>query len=656
LCYFIESLATKHGVRIEVTELLLEQAKGLALFYGKDIPKEAALRVISQQIELTKTGHIREPVDIVEFIESPEYMNQGAYVRPAIMDHLYELHGTGKQYFEVVLGGGIGIGKNYFADNSLAFDLYKLSCLYSPQAYYELAVGSSIILIHQSKTLKLARKVVFEQFGARLDASGYFPKHFSHDPMYKAEMRFPHNITVMPISSADTAALGMNVFGGVIDEMNFMQKTKSKKKKALTGEEEYDQAKVLYNTIIRRMESRFDRLGVLPGKLYLVSSANYKGDFIDRKEKEAKTNPHIFVMHMAQWESFMNKDGTLNKKKYCGKLFFVRVPSKYSPGSIYDSNPPASLGEEDKIMKVPVEHREAFDSDLLGSLRDIAGVAIAKTNKFLDEEFIEKSFAKYITVYGKEQAFAEPIVTLSTKDSVESLLNLDFLRRLSGQGPFAAHIDLALTNDAAGVAIGHPIGSIDIGSRTVFDPQIGEFVKEAQGRLPVFGIPGVLQVLPPTGGEIELNMLRQLVGVIADFIPLYWLTMDRHQSASTLQYFRSRGVAASIQSLDRTPDPYIEYKFALKESRVYIAEHQVVMEESMDLEQDFSTGKIDHTEEGSKDVSDAIAGVVYKLSNQKVSYAKRSEPTALPLNAPLKSTTNRDFEGERPSSGRDPLY
>jgi hypothetical protein len=403
------------------------------------------------------------------------------------------------------------------------------------------------------------------------------------------------------------------------------------------------------------MESRFDRLGRLPGKIYLISSANYEDDFIDRKEKEAEDNPHIFVMHLAQWESFTNKDGTLSKKKYCGKMFWVRKPSENSAGAIYDNRPEVVEEEdEENLIQIPIEHKPAFDRDLIGSLRDIAGVAVTKTSRFIEKNYIRLAFSKYTSIYGDDQIFNEQSVVLTVNSEVQDLINIDFLRRLSPHGPFAVHIDLAISGDAAGVAIGHSIGSKEVASRLVFNKDTGELRRESKGALPIYGIPGALQVLPPDGGEIELNTLRELVGIVSEYLPIYYLTMDRHQSATFLQYFRSRQVNSSILSLDRSPDPYIETKFAIKEERVYIAVNNVLLEEFPNLDQDNITGKIDHPEGGSKDLADSVAGVVYTLSNKKSSYRLKYAPKILPKAIPIRKGGRATTR--RPSSGRSPLY
>jgi len=177
----------------------------------------------SASLRMERGLRVKKIVDVVEFVESKEFMNQGGALRPAIRTKLYDFfHEPGKHYIQAVLGGAIGIGKNYFADMAQAYMLYKLSCYISPQVEFDLAPGSSIIFIIQSKNLKLARKAAFDQLSARLKLSPYFMKYFPFDPHVKSELRFPMNIEVLPIGGSDTAALGLNVFGGQIDEMNFM--------------------------------------------------------------------------------------------------------------------------------------------------------------------------------------------------------------------------------------------------------------------------------------------------------------------------------------------------------------------------------------------------------------------------------------------------
>lgn len=645
LQFFVDGLAAEMGLSQGVHELLMEQVDKLGVIYGKTISRKEALKILSQQLEVTKTGRVREPVSISEFVESPEYMGQGPYVRPAIMDHLIRLFDDQDRYYEVVLGGAIGIGKNYFADMAVAYILYNMSCLYSPQAYYGLAPGSDIVFVHQSKTQILARKVVYGQFAARLGASSYFPKHFPFQKGYKAQLRFPHNISVVPISSAETAALGMNILCAVIDELNFMARVRRSSLTRFTGEEEYDQAEKLYSTILRRIESRYDLVGKAPGKIFLISSANYTGDFIDRKEKEAETNPHIFVMHLAHWDS------PPLTKIYSGKKFYVILPSDRAKGLLVKKKPVST----ENVVEVPIEYEDSFKKDLDASLRDVAGIAVTRHALYIDIESVQEGFQKYEVLYGKEQIFSEHTIVFENLQVLEAILNLGFLRQIKYRGPFGAHIDLALTEDSAGVGIGTVVGSKDIGSRTVYDPGKGKFVTQAHGNLPVYAMVGLLKILPPRGGEVNLNIVRDLLLLISDYVPLKWITSDRFQSAAMMQAFRSKGIASSVLSVDKNPSAYTETKHAIREQRVFYPFHPVLESEMKDLQQDARTGKIDHREGGSKDLADVVAGVVYEFSQKRFSYRKKGDP--LPITKqPDKRESGRLPVVPRPSSGREALY
>ena len=46
---------------------------------------------------------------------------------------------------------------------------------------------------------------------------------FRYDQRVKSELKFPKRIIVRPVSGADTAVIGQNVFSDVIDEINFME-------------------------------------------------------------------------------------------------------------------------------------------------------------------------------------------------------------------------------------------------------------------------------------------------------------------------------------------------------------------------------------------------------------------------------------------------
>ncbi len=637
LLYWVTDLSNKHNLSGEVKDMLLEQVVKLGVIYGKEINKRDALEVISRQLEITKTGYIQEPVDIVEFMESPEYWNQGAYVRPAIMDHLIKLFDPARVYYEVSAGGGIGIGKNYFIDGALAYDIYRMSCLYSPQSHFGLAPGSDIIIVHQSKSLALAKKVVFGQFSSRIALSGYFPKHFQPSPQHKAELRFPHNITVMPVSGTDTAAIGMNIYLAVLDELNFLKRVK--KKTDEDDEDQKEQAEKNYDAIVGRIESRYKLLGNpnAMGRVYMISSARSEGDFIDNKEKEAKTNPHIFVMHLAQWESFP-------PEVFKTGHFYVEMPEGIKKGKIHDTRPKTG-----NILKVPNEFKPKFEKNLLSALRDIAGKAIPKKGKYIDDFYITNASNSYEAIYGKEQIFISDSLDLDKK--MEDMVNIPLMLKLKYQGPFALHLDLALTICSAGMAISHVIGSKNPGAMMEFNAVLNNFVASTSKDFPIYGVPGLARIAPPSGGEINLGKVGQLVLLVSKFLDIKWVTLDRWQSAYLIQFFRENDMSSNVISVDRSPDPYDVARAAIMEDRVIFPISQILKDEFKGLHRDAITGIVDHGTGGSKDITDSITGSVYNLSLKRSSYRVLGAPK--PFHGTIRAPRKGD---DRPSSGREPMY
>lgn len=561
-------------------------------------------------------------VDIMEFVESAEFMGQAGYVRPAIRKKMIELHSEDR-FVEVLLTGAIGIGKNYFADNSLAYDLYKLSCFHNPQVEYDLAPGSSIMMIMQSISLALAKKDIFEQFKARIEMSPYFQRNFMFDPNVKSELRFPKNIYIVPVGGNDTAALGMNTFGGIIDELNFMQKTKDSVRVALTREEEFDQAERLYNTLIKRMKSRFIQKTKVPGKLYLVSSVNYPGDFTDRKLKEAETDPTIFVMKMSQWES-------LPPSRFTREKFPVEIGNDVKRSRILKDLSDAQ--DEQDVVWVPETYRKEFERDLETALRDLAGIATGAKHPFIPQrELIEAAQVEHETIYEGRQLFRVSDVVLQDIVDPESpdwdqIIDFEYLEDLLPDKTvgFAAHLDVGLTQDAAGLAIGRISGYKLLQNVQVFDERTSELLEFNDINAPIYTIDGALRILAPKNDEVDLHLVRDLVLFIRSRLFLKWCTMDSYQSAMLIQAFRKAKIRSGTLSVDASIAPYTELKLSIKDERFICPRHETLANELRGLERDPEKDKVDHPAGGSKDVSDASAGVVYMLHKKEARYRQSS--------------------------------
>lgn len=614
--------------------LLAKIENGLDVYPGDSVTQEFAYELIFSFRHLlqhgmeglgTRPGRKFEPVDIEEFVCSSEYMGQKDFVRPAILSELNRLFKNRYQYTEVVLGGSIGSGKNYFTDMAMAYVLYDLSSYYSPQLEFGLAPGSSIVFMMQSASIKLAKSVMYNQFKARISLSPYFTKCFPFDKKVKTELRFPNDIVIMPLSSTDTAALGLNIFGGAQDELSFMPVIK-RSKKAGNQNKVYDQAATLYNTVIRRIESRFLILGKVPGKLFLIGSANYPGNFIDRKIQDAKLRVDagekvsIFTMSMAQWES-------LPKDRFSKETFRIELPNESSAGRILKEGDKETLGAE--IRNVPVDYKERFEVDFEGSLRDIAGVAVGSISRFIrDIDKIILAATKHDGIFNKEQLFLQDTVDQCTaSSSIEDIINIKYIEEyLDPNTKFGAHIDLALTGDSAGISIGRVFGftssdpDLPLERKDTLQPS--NSLISVPETLPIFCIDGALSVLPPVNKEIDLFMIRDLILFLKQYINIVFANLDSYESAMMMQSFRDKRISSTVQSVDRNPQPYKDFKTAILTGRMLYPNHSILLGEIKSLIRDPITGKIDHPpgSNSSKDVSDCCAGIVHRFSRSRIAY------------------------------------
>ena len=543
------------------------------------------------------------PVSIREFITSPEYLDQGDSIYPLVLDELVKInnpkidglnHGLriGNIYAETVLTGGIGTGKTHIALLSIAYSVYVLSCLSNPQSLFDLDKSSEILFIFQSLNATLSKQLDYARFKHMIETSPYFKNHFLFDKNIDSELRFPNRIIVRSVNGQETATIGQNVFGGMLDEVNFMEVTENSKKATDGGE--YDQAIALYHSILSRRKSRFMKMGRLFGMFCLVSSKRYPNQFTDRKVKEAKAElqktgkTSIYVYDKRKWE--------IKPDDFCGKTFRVFIGDISRKPRLLGTQENISMQDQALVDNVPVEYRKDFEIDIMRALREIAGHSTLALHPFIMN--VEAMSA----CFGKRKS----ILTSTVTDFEYPKLKFISSRFTNPEYPRWAHVDLSLTGDSTGIAIGH----------------VPRFTKIKRGgdiveTLPVIAIDCTLEVRPPKGGEILFEKIRKLLYLLRDSgLNIKWVTFDQYQSADSIQILRQKGFVTGKQSMDKTSIPYEFTKMALYDGRIEAPSHDKLIEELQALELDAKKGKIDHPPQGSKDIADALAGVIYGLTRR----------------------------------------
>jgi hypothetical protein len=539
--------------------------------------------------------YLHTPITPEQFLDDDEFLGEGGHLYPMVRECFLELNNPEGNYQEAVLTGGIGSGKTTLALYSQAYQLYLLSIMANPHEVFDLDATSEILLVFQSIKASLAKVVDFDRFKGLIEGIPYFTKNFPFNPDLSSKLMFPNRIQVIPVAGTETAAIGQNVIGGILDEVNYMAVIEKSSQSVDSGT--YDQAVALYNSVSRRRKSRFLRQGKLPGLLCLVSSKRYPGQFTDIKEAEAKEDPTIYVYDKRTWE--VKPPGT-----YSGKDFFIFIGDQFRRPRILDNDEKVSQKDRDLVMAVPVEHRTDFDRDILSALREIAGVSTLALHPFINNtdaigRCVRKSMQNMSLIDGAD--FVTHKVKLRSKAMRESS---KFFRWV--------HIDLGLTSDSAGIVMGH----------------VPKFVRVRRGLteielLPMIHIDLILEIRPPANGEVNFAKIRELVYLMTEMgVPIRWVTYDSYQSRDSLQILRSKGYTTGLLSMDSTPIPYDVLKTGLYDTRVRMPRHDKLVHELSTLERDPKTSKVDHPPNSSKDISDALAGVVYGLSTRREVYAQ----------------------------------
>jgi hypothetical protein len=533
------------------------------------------------------TKYLRPRVPVGEFISNPDYVGPGTSLWPEVSKAIIEL--CEGDYIESVLTGGIGTAKTTVALYALMYGLYELLNMADPHKELFLDSASEISMVFQSITGGTAKSIDYQRFRNMIERSPYFAKYHPHDKDLESVLQFERNIIVKPVHSLSTAAIGENVIGGMIDEVNFMQIIE--KSSRATDQGVYDQASENYRAIARRRESRFMVKGNLPGMLCLVSSKRYPGQFTDKKQEEAKTNPKIYVYDKRVWD-------VKPPETFTGQWFDLFVGDLTRKPKFLTPEEAESVPEDDRhlVDKIPLEYKTQFEDDIYAALRDIAGVSTAALHPFIANlQAINDSFGKVTSLLSREDCdFVETSVTFNPKKFINT------------QFPRFVHVDLALTGDSAGIACGYV-------------PQFKK-MERAEGvieAMPYVVYDFVLEVKPPRNDEINYEKIRTLISVLRkNGLPIKWVTFDSYQSTDSKQLLRQLGFVTGDASMDKTTIPYDVFKTAILDGRLLAPRHEKAQSEIRALERDQKKNKIDHPSTGSKDCADAMAGVAYGITRR----------------------------------------
>lgn len=539
------------------------------------------------------------PATIREFV-GPGYLEEHDKIRPGLMQALVDIFGDkiDPHWISVkrraMMTGAIGIGKTTFASIVLPYMVHWVSCLKDPQDYFGLMKDSMIAFVMMSTSAKQAREVLFHDIHGRIDNSPWFKAHCQYDPKWDTQLKFPKDIWIIPGNSEETTFEGYNILGGVIDEGDSHKVTEKK-----------DYADAGWDTINSRIDSRYNDPVAEKHKGILIAIGQMKSanGFMAKKYKELLEDEDGHATRMTRWESegwhlYTEDKGDIQRKMETSprRSFYFDTRRKIA---IKKADVDTVT---DDMIEVPLAFAASFANDPLKALRDLAGIPPETEDPFITntDRIVSCQSNWSSRFYGRvpiDSTLAHaPILADWVRCS-------DSLKRV-------VHIDIAYSakGDALGLAMGHVPEIVDIN---------GE-------EKPLIVMDLLYRVRAAPGTEVQLGDVRGLIyELINRGYRVKYVSVDGFNSKDTMQQLAKRKIFTEQVSVDKNKAPYEDLRDAINDMRVEFPPYVSVLRKGdastvdiayKELAELTDTGrKIDHPPLGSKDLADAMAGVVYKL-------------------------------------------
>lgn len=615
-------------------------------------PKERAyfIEVLREELKnrdaSSKCKQIREIVPIKQWIRSTYYCGNDIlrlypYWEEQIVNIFDEERLPENKISQIILSGSIGVGKTTAAEIMLMRKLYEMSCYENVNAMFHLMSKTSIMFLYFSVNKTQAEATGFGEMRQWVDNSPYFKECFRRRERIDSLLVFPEGIT-FTFGSGSNDSIGMSVIATLLDEANFVGD------RGAGGNAE--KASDMYAGIVNRANSRFIIDGGVNHALnILVSSATTENSATERQIAISRDDPHTYICAPAQWE--------VKPDKFSKKYFFVCKGTEHLEPHVVHSTDDINnfrLAEgvpkekfvdnltefddidkeiqklpphlQSKFLKVPEDLRTGFETNIIRSLQDMGGVSTGSTGKLFTSMSVYKDCI--------DERFVHPFtaneIVLSTGDSIQIK---DYLRtsfRLKHpERPRFIHIDQSYRTDSTGITCGY----VD---NVIVDEQTGM-------KKPVIGVDFMLRINPPSPPrKIAIYKIRNFIVWLgtAFGMKIGKVTYDIFNSEESRQILEEMGFNVGYQSVDRTDKAYLDLVEIMYEGRFKTYDYPIFKYELFNLVHYRDKRKVDHLKtisndasaingsggysgkgsgQGSKDVSDSVAGMVENILQFSIS-------------------------------------
>lgn len=566
----------------------------------------------------TKLNFKEIPVSIREFISSKRFIGDltkkdgvlGKAIFPRWKRELTFLMEEPTKYIPV-LTGAIGVGKSRAAIIGMAYVMYIHLCLRDPWAYYGKAAGGKMAVVFFNLNKSLGESKGFNILQNYLLSSEWFRNRgrISGTVAPRIEFNLFDYILASPNAQAE---LGQDVIVALMDEVDSPKAGLKQKEKVITSVE----------SALRRFEDRFVKQEQSLGKFFIVASKQENLSFVNAFIAKKKGHKAVHIVDIPKWEA----DETEFQDS---KKFPILLGDIYSPSKILESDDQIkeALANGFQVIQVPEQFRRAFEEDITGALRDLAGISasyLRKNKLFKSEKYLLNCYDS-----NKQDPVNMNTVYLGIKETDKDLMFfLDKNKiRTPRYVPRFIWGDVAYAHDAYGLSMAGISGWKEI-PRTLED---GSTIVD---RAPVVETDFTIRIKAPENDQVDIGKVRKF---IIDLKKIHGFNIElcifdlRLLSITTTQELEKAGIKCEYDSIDKNPQLYRNFRDDLvKEGRWTSHKHPYTHFELVNLEEDPNNNKIDHPKEvpvmeflddgstsemvieGSKDCSDSTVGAAMK--------------------------------------------
>lgn len=503
-------------------------------------------------------------------------------------------------YIEALVTGGTRWGKSFFASIVLARLLYMLSCYKYPQDIGNIARSSHIYLVNICVTEGLAIKGIYNEAKGIIDLSPFFMNDCPYNPDKSSELEFQKNVTFFPGNSSKSSTIALNIFGGVLDEINSFRVTQ---KHTMDYQGEFDQAHVLWESLYRRAKDTFTIRGKFPGRLVALGSREYPNDWMEKRIAAYRDDPQVLILEYAQYQ-------TKPRELFLPGNFYIDL------GGI--GNPPKMVLQEEvdagympvgKLEAIPLDFKRNYEHDLYGSLKDISGIIFHNaTNAFFKEpQMVMDCFRGD----PNEHPFSMQETTLRDGCRLlkEKLITAENTPIIDPKSVRFFHCDQHRTSGATGIVMGHSAGWT-----TVSRFKDGNLIETLA---PIVRVDFMLRVISPNS-FVDTEGIRDLIYTLTD-LGFYLRTSFDMVGAESMYRVREKGIDAAYKSVERDIGPYDELYKTISERRLISYYFKPALDELLLYLITLRKGKevvVDHVRAGMKDLADGLAVLCWRCAHE----------------------------------------